>query len=154
MKRCMKLFIGSGTVLKQSKLKTKKRIKMKYLVASEGDSLQSGVSGHFGRAPYFLVYDDETKQLEVKANDDTVDPHLVIHDNAKAGVKKIICGGIGPHAFHVAEKFEVEVCITSGIPVAEAVMLAAEGKLPVTDAPTAHQHHEYGEHHHHHHMDN
>ncbi|MGO9481981.1 MAG: NifB/NifX family molybdenum-iron cluster-binding protein [Candidatus Kryptoniota bacterium] len=121
---------------------------MKYLIASEGNSLESSVSSHFGRAPYFLVYDGETKQLEAKINDDTVDPHLVIHDEAKAGVKKMICGGIGPHAFQVAEKFKVEVCIASGIPVAEAVKLAAEGKLPVTNAPTAHHHHEHGEHRH------
>jgi len=122
---------------------------MKYLIASEGNSLESGVSGHFGRAPYFLVYDDETKQLEVKTNDDTVDPHMVIHDNAKAGVKKLICGGIGPHAFQVTEKFNVEVSIISGIPVREAIKLAGEGKLPVTKEPTAHHHHEHGEHHHH-----
>ncbi|MFZ1080323.1 MAG: NifB/NifX family molybdenum-iron cluster-binding protein [Candidatus Kryptoniota bacterium] len=121
---------------------------MKYLIASEGNTLESNVSGHFGRAPFFLIYDDGTKTLEVKANDDAVDPHMVIHDSAKDGVKKMICGGIGPHAFQVAEKFEVEVCIASGIPVAEAVKLAAEGKLPVTTAPTAHHHHEHGNHHH------
>ena len=121
---------------------------MKYLIASEGNSLGSKVSGHFGRAPFFLVYDDETKALEAKANDGTLDPHLVIHDQAKAGVKKMICGGIGPHAYQVAEKFNVEVNIVSGIPAEEAVKLAAEGKLPVTKEPTAHHHHENGGHHH------
>jgi len=123
---------------------------MKYLVASEGDSTESSVSSHFGRAPFFLTYDDETDKLEVKVNDDTVDPHLVIHDGAKAGVKKMICGGIGPHAYQVAEKFKVKVGVVSGIPVREAVKLAAEGKLPVTTAPTAHHHHEHGEHRHQH----
>ncbi len=121
---------------------------MKYLIASEGNTLESNVSGHFGRASFFLIYDDGTKALEVKANDDAVDPHIVIHDSAKDGVKKMICGGIGPHAFQVAEKFKVEVCIVRGIPVAEAVKLAGEGKLPVTKAPTAHHHHEHGNHHH------
>lgn len=124
---------------------------MKYLIASEGNSLENVVSGHFGRAPYFLVYDDETKQLEAKVNDDSVDPHMVIHDSAKAGVSRMICGGIGPHAYQVAEKFNVEVCVASGVTVAEGVRLAAEGKLPVTTGPTAHHHHEHGEHHGHHH---
>ncbi len=123
---------------------------MKYLISSEGNTLESNVSSHFGRAPFFLVYDDEAKSLEVKANDDGVDPHLVIRDTAKAGVKKMICGGIGPHAYQVAERFGVEVCVTSGIPVGEAVGLAAEGKLPVTTAPTAHHHHEHGGHLHNH----
>jgi len=122
---------------------------MKYLIASEGDSLEGVVSSHYGKAPFFLVYDDETKGLEVKANDDTVDPHLVIHDTAKTGVKKMICGGIGPHAFQVAQKFSVEVCIASGISVADAVKLAADGKLPITKEPTAHHHHEHEEHNHH-----
>ncbi len=121
---------------------------MKYLIASEGNGIDGIVSSHYGRAPYFLVYDDETKKLDAKANDGTLDPHMVIHDSAKAGVQKMICGGIGPHAFQVAEKFKVEVCITSGITVREAVGLASEGKLPVTKEPTVHHHHEHGGHQH------
>lgn len=124
---------------------------MKYLISSEGDSLKSGVSSHFGRAPFFLVYDDETKTLEVKENGDGVDPHLVIRDTAKTGVRKMICGGIGPHAYQVAERFKVEVCVTSGIPVEQAIRLAAEGKLPVTTGPTVQHHHEHGDHGHMHH---
>ncbi len=123
---------------------------MKYLIASEGNSLESSVSGHFGKAPFFLIYDDETKSLTAKANDGSLDPHMVIHDSAKDGMKKMICGGIGPHAYQVVDKFKVEVCVISGIPVSEAVKLASEGKLPVTNGPTAHRHHERGEHHGHH----
>ncbi len=123
---------------------------MKYLISSEGNSLDSSVSSHFGRAPYFLVYDDETNSLEVKQNGDGTDPHLVIRDTAKAGVKKMICGGIGPHAYQVAERFTVEVCIASGIPVSEAVKLAAEGKLPVTTGPTTQHHHDHDGHMHNH----
>jgi len=121
---------------------------MKYLIASEGNTLESKVSGHFGRAPFFLIYDDQTKSLTTRTNDGSLDPHLVIHDEAKAGVKKMICGGIGPHAYQVAEKFGVEVCIASEIPVSEAVKLAAEGNLHVTAGPTARHHHEHGHHHH------
>ena len=123
---------------------------MKYLIASEGNSVDSPVSSHYGRAPFFLIYDDESKFLNAKANDGSLDPHLVIRDEAKAGVKKMICGGIGPNAYQIAEKFKVEVCVVSGIPAAEALKLAAEGKLPVTTGPTAHHHHEHGEHHTHH----
>lgn len=119
---------------------------MKYLIASEGNELESNVSTHYGRAPFFLVYDDEAKTLVAKANDGSLDPHLVIRDEAKGGAKKLICGGIGPHAYQVAERFQVEVCVTSGIPVAQAVKLASEGKLPVTTGPTVQHHHEHGEH--------
>jgi len=122
---------------------------MKYLVSSEGSSLESNVSSHFGRAPFFLTYDDETRVLIAKENDGSLDPHLVIRDEAKAGVKKMICGGIGPHAYDVAAHFNVKVCIASGITVSEAVKSAAEGKLPITDAPTSHHHHDHGHHHHH-----
>jgi predicted Fe-Mo cluster-binding NifX family protein len=121
---------------------------MKYLIASEGSTLEDVVSPHFGRAPFFLIYDDVAKTLETKTNDGSLDPHMVIHDSAKLGVQKMICGGIGPNAFKVAAKFKVQVCLTSGIPVKEAINLAAEGKLPVTMAPTmGHHHHEHGSHH-------
>ncbi len=123
---------------------------MKYLIASEGNTLESNVSTHYGRAPFFLIYDDESRTFDVKENGDGVDPHLVIRDEAKAGVKKMICGGIGPHAYQVAERFNVEVCITSGMSVGQAVKLASEGKLPVTTGPTAHHHHEHGDHMHRH----
>lgn len=123
---------------------------MKYLISSEGNTLDSNVSSHFGRAPFFLIYDDETETVRPMANDDGLDPHLVIRDTAKAGVKRMICGGIGPHAYQIAERFNVEVCVASGIPVGEAVKLAGEGKLPVTTQPTAHHHHEHGRHMHDH----
>ncbi len=120
---------------------------MKYLIAAEGESLDSTVSSHFGKAPFFMTYDDETTTLDVKSNDGAVDPHLVIRDAAKAGVKKMICGGIGPHAFQVAEKFNVEVNIANGMCVSDTVKLAGEGKLPVATEPTPH-HGQHGYHHH------
>lgn len=118
---------------------------MKYLIASEGNSLEGNVSGHYGKAPFFLIYDNASGGLNVIVNDEKVDPHLVIRDSAKAGVKTLICGGIGPHAFQTADKHKVKVCIASEIPVSEAVKLAGEGKLPVTSEPTAH----HGQHEHH-----
>lgn len=117
---------------------------MKYLIASEGNTLESNVSGHYGKAPFFLIYDTETGNLDVTANDEKVDPHLVIRDSAKAGVQILICGGIGPHAFQIADKHKVKVCIASGISASEAVKSAAEGKLRVTSSPTAH----HGQHEH------
>ncbi len=122
---------------------------MKYLISAEGNKLESNVSSHFGRAPFFLVYDEETKALEAKANGDGVDPHLVIRDTAKTGVGKMICGAIGPHAYQVAERFKVVVCIASGISVGDAIKLAAAGELPVTTGPTVQHHHEHGDHLHH-----
>lgn len=124
-----------------------KKEKMKYLIASEKGSMSGNVSVHFGKSPFFLVYDDEDDRVDVITNGEGVDPHLVIRDSAKSGVKKIICGGIGPHAFQVAEKFEVEVHIGSGMPADEAVALASAGKLPITTEPTAHHgHHGEGNH--------
>jgi predicted Fe-Mo cluster-binding NifX family protein len=127
---------------------------MKYLIATEDESLESNVSSHFGKAPFFISYDDATKALQVKVNDDTVDPHLVIRDSAKSGMEMIICGGIGPHTFQVTEKFKVHVCITSGTLAREAVNLAAAGKLPITTGPTVqHSHHDNGEDHRHSHYE-
>jgi predicted Fe-Mo cluster-binding NifX family protein len=37
---------------------------MKYLIASEGNTMEGGVSSHFGKAPFFITYDDETKKID------------------------------------------------------------------------------------------
>ena len=50
---------------------------MKYLISSDGNSASSPVSSHFGKAPYFLIYDDENESTAAIANGDDVDPHLV-----------------------------------------------------------------------------
>ena len=122
---------------------------MKYLIASEGESLESSVSSHFGGAAFYIIYDDETKTQEVKVHDASVDPHLVIRDTAKSGTKRIICGAIGPDAFQIAKKFEVQVFTISDTSASEALKLAAVGKLPIANGPTVH--HGAGGHHHHSH---
>jgi predicted Fe-Mo cluster-binding NifX family protein len=94
-----------------------------------------------------LEYDDEAKTPDAKANDGTLDPHLVIRDGGKSGVKKMICGGMGPHAYQVAQRFSVEVLVASSITVAEALKLAVGGELSIAAGPTAHDHHDHGDHH-------
>lgn len=49
---------------------------MKYLVAAEDTTLEDNVSSHFGRAPYFIIYDTDKDSFETITNGENVDPHL------------------------------------------------------------------------------
>ena len=120
---------------------------MKYLVAAEDTTLEDNVSSHFGKAPYFIIYDTDKDSFETITNGENVDPHLVIRNSAKAGAKKLICGNIGPNAYLIAEKHKVTVYISPAIKVRQAIELASNDQLPIAQGPTM----QHGMHHHDHH---
>ena len=43
---------------------------MKIAFTSKGKTLQSEVDARFGRCPFFVIYDTETKEIEVIDNQD------------------------------------------------------------------------------------
>ncbi len=45
---------------------------MKLCITSQGDELSADVDPRFGRAPYFIIYDDETKEHEVVNNEQKI----------------------------------------------------------------------------------
>ncbi len=72
---------------------------MKVVITSDGPSLDSPVSGVFGRAPYFIVYDLATDRYEAVPNP------------AQAAF-----GGAGPMAANFVASSGARVVVTSGIP--------------------------------------
>lgn len=65
------------------------------------DGENSIVHGHFGSAVYFIIYDTETKKLEVLDNTDREHQHGMCNSIPvikKMGADHVIISGIGPRA--------------------------------------------------------
>jgi predicted Fe-Mo cluster-binding NifX family protein len=110
---------------------------MKIAVSSSGKTLESVVDERFGRAPYFLIIeDDEVEAIE--------NPNLSAGGGvgvqtsqmlADKGVDAVIAGNFGPKAFQVLQAAGIKAYSASGKKVSEAVELLNQGKLePVQGA--------------------
>jgi len=104
------------------------------VVTSDGESLESGVSQHFGRCPYFIVAEAEGK--EMKSHEAVENPYYENHvpfavPEFILGLKPdvLITGGIGPRALQVFEGKKVEVIHGFSGKNGEAVRLYLEGKI-------------------------
>jgi predicted Fe-Mo cluster-binding NifX family protein len=104
---------------------------MKIAVSSSGKTLESLVDERFGRAPYFLIIEDEL--LEIIEN-----PNLSAGGGvgvqtsqmlADKGVDAVIAGNFGPKAFQVLSAAGIKAYSASGKKVLEAVELLKQDKL-------------------------
>lgn len=58
---------------------------MRIAIASTGFSIESNISNQFGRSPYFVIYDTETKSLEFIPN-----PHKDKEEGAGLAAVKLV----------------------------------------------------------------
>lgn len=122
---------------------------MKVLIAALENTLDSPVSKRFGHAPYYLIVDLETMQVNVIDNRNTGDEHdhAIIPQAAKAGVKAFITGNIGPQAYKLVESLNLQVALARKMSGKEALEKLQRGELKILDAPTLkhsihdHKHH-------------
>jgi predicted DNA-binding protein (UPF0251 family)/predicted Fe-Mo cluster-binding NifX family protein len=103
-------------------------------VCSSGDSMDSMVDGHFGRCPYFILWDEETNEPGVLNNKDMELNHGAGTGLAQAllnkGVAALICSRIGPKAFTVLNRAGIKIFgSTEGITVATALEKYRAGEL-------------------------
>lgn len=75
---------------------------MKIAVATNAEDINAQINPHFGRAPYFLVFDADGRLLEVISNAPPLEAHGAGHRAARslvdAGITHVIAGHIGPKA--------------------------------------------------------
>jgi len=111
----------------------------KYLIASSGDNLDSKISSRFGHAAYFIVIDPQSMKYEVypgvSANEKS--PSLARFINL--GIKKILCGNIGPSTFYEAQANSMNVYLCRKMSVREAITQEANGEISPIDEPTLKQ---------------
>ena len=126
--------------------------------------LESNVSGHFGRCPYFLIADlevDEIQSVEVIEN-----PHFREHRPGQVpdfirgkGSQVMISGGMGKRAQAFFGELGVQTAVGASGTAAQAIEQYLRGELPESGlCGGGHHHgeggcgdHEHGHAHHHDH---
>jgi predicted Fe-Mo cluster-binding NifX family protein len=100
---------------------------MKICMPTEGkNGLSEKVYGHFGSAPFFTIYNTDTKALEVLSNDNehhnhgACQPLSVI---ASQGIDAILTNGMGRRAVQLLNESGIKVFLLQGNSVEEAVKL-------------------------------
>jgi len=133
---------GLGNIIKHQEIYVLlKGEKMKRIAfASEGnEGLNSEMSGHFGRCPYFIMVDVEGK--EIKTVRPVENPYFNGHvpgavptfiNTQKVNV--MIAGGMGPKAIDMFNSFGIEVATGVGGKVENVLKAYLDGNVNGTTA--------------------
>jgi predicted Fe-Mo cluster-binding NifX family protein len=101
--------------------------------------LGAEICGHFGSAPRFALYDQQTQTVEYLAN------HKAEHEHgecrpmdllAQRDLGAVLCKGMGKSAIATVERQGIKVFATSGATVREAIDEFMSGRLVKLDAET------------------
>lgn len=110
-------------------------------IPTEDDAgLEARVCGHFGSAPYFTLYDTESRQVRTLANGNAHHAHGTCHPLSQlAGLELgcIVVAGMGRRAVDSLRAAGIAVYRAPGARVSDAVAGLAAGTLPALDAAHA-----------------
>ena len=106
---------------------------MKLLLTAAGETLDSKIDERFGRAEYFIIYDDQNSEFKAIENNGKF-------ENSGAGVKAsqfvidekvdgLITGALGPKAFMIINDVGIETFKTQDGTVQENIDAFRQGKL-------------------------
>jgi predicted Fe-Mo cluster-binding NifX family protein len=112
--------------------------KMKIAVSSIDKDISSKVEPRFGRAKYFMVFDDVTENWSSIENSVQMDsPHgagiQTAQLIAREGISAVITGHCGPNAWRVLSAANVDLYLVASRTVKEAVEEMRDGKLKPSD---------------------
>ena len=109
------------------------------------EGLTARVNGHFGSAPYFLIYDTEKSTYEITGNSDEDHVHGTcqpLEALRKQGVDVVVCMGMGARAVHALNAGGIRAYRAVVETAAEATRRYTEGALEemtVADCCTEHK---------------
>jgi predicted Fe-Mo cluster-binding NifX family protein len=118
----------------------------KIAVSSQGPSLEDQVDPRFGRAAGFLVVDPQTMEhayldngaAQSRSQGAGIQAAEVV---AKAGVKTVLSGFVGPKAFQALSAAGIQVGeVPEGTTVREALKLYNQGQVKIIAAPNRQGH--------------
>ncbi len=122
---------------------------MKIGICALGPDLDSEISPVFGRAPYFLIIDEETEQFRAISN-----PGFQAGRGAgvgasqtlvSQGIKALICGNLGPNAFSILETAGVKIYPgIFGLKIKEVLNRFKKGQLKESEGPSTPGHFGFG----------
>ena len=112
---------------------------MKICVTSRGPDLSSEVDPRFGRARFFIIYDDESEKYEVVDNEQNVNAGggagiQSATTVAEKGCEWVISGHMGPKALSVLKEAGIRIATGATGQVSEALRSFKEGKLQEINA--------------------
>lgn len=107
---------------------------MKICFAVEKDEgVNSPVYGHFGSAPFFLIYDTENQAMEDIRNGDSGHAHGACNPLAAIGgkaVDAVVVGGIGAGALNRLNASGIRVFRAMALTVKDNLGLMSQNRLP------------------------
>lgn len=111
---------------------------MKIAVTSQGQDTSSLLDPRFGRAKWFMIFDDQNSQW--KAQDNSLNLNATqgagiqaAQNIASTGAQVLITGNVGPNAFKALNAARIQVFLASSCNIEEALRQYKEGKLPQVD---------------------
>jgi len=111
---------------------------MKICVTSQGPDLASEVDPRFGRAKFFIIYNDEDETFEVVDNTQNKEASGGAGIQAASTVAEndcdwVISGHMGPKALAVLQEAGVSVATGASGKVSDALRAFREGELEETE---------------------
>ncbi len=111
---------------------------MKICITSTDENLESAVSPRFGRCPYFLIVDTESKEVEVIENSSNRASRGAgvgaAQRVSEAGCDVVIAGNVGPNALFALERFGIKAYTgAAGKTGEEALKAFNNRKLTLTE---------------------
>lgn len=107
---------------------------MKIAFTTSGATLQAPLDGRFGRAPSFLVYDQDHDTVEILDNRSNVEAAQGAGIQAaeavvRSGATAVVTGHCGPKAFRVLHAAGIEVFTSDATTVSAALEEFRAGRL-------------------------
>ena len=113
---------------------------VKICITSQGPDLNSEADPRFGRAKFFIIYDDETETFEVVDNQQNVNAAggagiQSATAVAEKGCQWVLSGHIGPRAMSVLQTAGIRVATGATGTVSNVLQDFTAGKLQEAEAP-------------------
>lgn len=118
---------------------------MRIAVTSQGTDLTSKIDPRFARAPYLLIFDTADDSLEVVDNSKNVNAAhgagiQAVENIVNKKVDIVVAGNFGPKAFQALEAADIKAALLAEGSVSEAIELAQNSKLEISDKPSVKGH--------------
>lgn len=112
---------------------------MRIAIAASGSDVSSQVDERFGRAPWFLIVDTTTGDVEAIQNEGAGEISgagpKAAETIASRDVDCLIVGHCGPNAFTALSAFGIDVIVGASATAAEAIEQLKSGELKAAGRP-------------------